>query len=241
MNAENVSNDADLIPSPWPVLTRPVVDGFNPARDRQATRSVQWDRAPFGLDRKEGGLMRSCSRSRHHRSLTVEPLEARILLSGPAAQLAFVQPPTNARAGSIIAPAVTVDVEDANGHVVTSNNSDVTLSIVSPATDSGVLSGTLTEQAVNGVATFSNLSISSAGIYTLQATDTEGAADAGDLAELHHDGSAAGIRLYSQDAGVVQRNATAKPPGRADHGRQRQSLRHNRVRAAPMATARCSK
>ena len=77
------------------------------------------------------------------------------------------------QAGSTITPPVTVAVEDANGNVVTTDNSSVTLAIGSGSTGAGTLGGTLTVAAVNGVATFSNLSISAAGTYTLQATDTD--------------------------------------------------------------------
>ena len=89
----------------------------------------------------------------------------------PAAKLAFVRQPTSVRARTTIAPGVTVAVEDAGGNVVTTDSSNLTVVIVSPATGGGTLCGTLTERAVNGVATFSNLSISTAGIYTLQAVD----------------------------------------------------------------------
>ena len=64
-----------------------------------------------------------------------------------------------------------VSVEDANGNVVTSDGSSVTIAIgANPG--SGTLGGTLTVAAVNGVATFSDLSINKAGTgYTLTAAD----------------------------------------------------------------------
>ena len=79
--------------------------------------------------------------------------------------------PTSAVAGAAISPAVQVSVEDANGNVVTSDNSSVTIAIgANPG--NGTLSGTLTVAAVNGVATFNGLSINKAGTgYTLTATD----------------------------------------------------------------------
>lgn len=85
-------------------------------------------------------------------------------------QLAFTQEPTSTAPGDTIIPAVTVSVEDVSGDVITSDDSNVTLSIYS-GPGGAVLSGTLTEQAQNGVATFSNLSINLAGNYSLQATD----------------------------------------------------------------------
>lgn len=87
---------------------------------------------------------------------------------GSAAQLAFAVQPADSFAGADITPNITVDVEDASGHLVASDDSPVTISIGS---GSGTISGTLTETAVDGVATFSNLVISTAGRYTLTATD----------------------------------------------------------------------
>ncbi len=86
----------------------------------------------------------------------------------PPSMLAFDQQPTNATAGTMISPAITVDVEDPFGNIVGSDSSDVTLSV---ASGSGSLLGTLTVTAVNGVATFNNLSIDIAGPYTLLAAD----------------------------------------------------------------------
>ena len=87
----------------------------------------------------------------------------------PAASniLAFAKQPANAVAGATIKPIV-VDVEDLLDHTIKTDTSSVTLSI---ATGPGALIGTKTVSAVNGVATFSNLSIDVAGTYTLTATD----------------------------------------------------------------------
>jgi len=82
----------------------------------------------------------------------------------------------NTAAGSSITPAVTVQVQDSNGILVASSTASVALAITSgtPATGGpGTLSGTLTKSAVNGVATFSNLSIDKDGnAYTLTATSS---------------------------------------------------------------------
>jgi hypothetical protein len=93
----------------------------------------------------------------------------------PAAadHLVFLQPPTDAAAGQTINPAVVVAVVDQYGNVVTGDNTDtVTLSIgVDPSGGAATLSGTLTVTVVNGVATFTDLSIDMAGAgYTLHAT-----------------------------------------------------------------------
>jgi hypothetical protein len=86
-----------------------------------------------------------------------------------ASKLAFTQQPTNANAGVAISPAVTVGVEDANGNIVTTDSSNVTLTLSSGTFASG--SNTATVVAVNGVATFSNLVINAGGTYTLAASD----------------------------------------------------------------------
>src|SRR4029079_15535346 len=90
--------------------------------------------------------------------------------AGAANKLAFSVQPSNTTAGASISPAVKVEVRDSNGNVVTSSSASVTLAIgTNPA--SGTLSGTKTVVAVNGVATFSDLSIDKAGTgYTLSAS-----------------------------------------------------------------------
>ena len=93
------------------------------------------------------------------------------ITAGPAAQLAFGQQPTSAPAGASLTPAVTVLVQDAFGNTMTSNSSNVTLALTTNP-GGGTLSGTTTMAAVNGVATFSNLSLNLAGSgYALTATD----------------------------------------------------------------------
>ncbi len=87
--------------------------------------------------------------------------------AGPAAKLAFIQQPENALAGADITPAITVDVEDSNGNLITSDNSStVVLSIAS-----GPPAGTASAGVVNGVATFSGVYLNTAGTYKFLATD----------------------------------------------------------------------
>jgi len=82
----------------------------------------------------------------------------------------------NTAAGASISPAVTVQVKDSNGIPVPSSTASVTLGVTpgTPASGGpGTLSGTLTQSAVNGVATFSGLSINRDGTgYTLTATSS---------------------------------------------------------------------
>src|SRR6185503_16573088 len=96
--------------------------------------------------------------------------------AGAANKLAFSVQPSNTTSGTQISPAVKVEVRDANGNLVNSAVS-VTLAIgTNPA--SGTLSGTKTVAAVNGVATFSNLSIDKVGSgYTLAASSAGLAGD----------------------------------------------------------------
>lgn len=86
-----------------------------------------------------------------------------------AVSLAFTDQPDDATAGQQLAP-VKVAVRDETGATVTSATDAVTLSLENNP-GSGLLSGTLTVNAVAGVATFSNLRIDKSGAgYTLSAT-----------------------------------------------------------------------
>jgi hypothetical protein len=91
-----------------------------------------------------------------------------------AAQLAFTGQPTNPDANAPMGP-VTVQVQDANGHTVTSSTASVTIAIeTGPAggTLSPAASSSLTVPAVAGIATFTGLSFTMAGAYTLVATSS---------------------------------------------------------------------
>ena len=88
--------------------------------------------------------------------------------TGAAAKLGFSQQPTEVIIGNVITPVITVDVEDASGGIVTSDNSAITLSV---ASGGGSLGGMLTVNAFDGVATFSNISVTATGNETLKAAD----------------------------------------------------------------------
>jgi hypothetical protein len=87
-------------------------------------------------------------------------------------QLGFIVQPSNSAVGAAISPALQVEVRDANGNRVTTSTNSITIGIgANPG--GGTLSGTTTVSAVNGVATFSNLSIDKTGVgYTLAASAT---------------------------------------------------------------------
>ncbi|MDC0309675.1 YCF48-related protein, partial [bacterium] len=94
-------------------------------------------------------------------------------VSGTAAStptdLALSTQPSNSSAGSPLASQPVVRVTDLEGNLVTSTSPSVTISITSGSGTSGAtLLGTTTVNAVDGVATFSDLQINTAGAdYTL--------------------------------------------------------------------------
>jgi len=97
------------------------------------------------------------------------PVQVATIIPGPADHLAFGVSPSSTVAGVVISPSVTVQILDASG-LLTTSTANVTLGIgTNPG--SAVLNGTTTVAAINGVATFSNLSINKTGTgYTLGAT-----------------------------------------------------------------------
>ncbi|MCU0621733.1 MAG: hypothetical protein MUC69_09535, partial [Gemmatimonadales bacterium] len=90
------------------------------------------------------------------------------VLPGPATRLAFVQQPTTVTAGAAIAPAVTVELLDAQNNRVTTSSAPVTLALTVPG--GAVLTGGGPIAAVGGLATFPALSVDQVGGYTLTAT-----------------------------------------------------------------------
>jgi hypothetical protein len=94
------------------------------------------------------------------------------ITSGSATQLILTVQPHNATAGATITPAVQVTALDAGGNTATGFAGNVTVAITSGTGKAGAtLAGTRTVAAVAGVATFSALSIDSAGAgYTLTAS-----------------------------------------------------------------------
>jgi type II secretory pathway pseudopilin PulG/protocatechuate 3,4-dioxygenase beta subunit len=119
---------------------------------------------PYTLTATDGTLTQATSTP-----ITVSP--------GSPAQLVFNNPPASPKptftAGGVFTPQPQVSVEDASGNVVTSDSSTVTLTV---AGQSLTCSGTGTSvAAVSGVATFQGCGgLTTAGNYTLVASDTEG-------------------------------------------------------------------
>ena len=87
-----------------------------------------------------------------------------------ASKLVFTTVPGTGSLAKGLAASVIVAIEDAFGNIVTGNTSSVTLSLVSRPAGSDFATGTVvTVNAVNGIATFSNLKFTKVGSYTLKA------------------------------------------------------------------------
>jgi subtilisin-like proprotein convertase family protein len=103
-------------------------------------------------------------------SLTGATSDAFTITAGKADHLAFAQQPTDTTVNTPISPAVMVQVLDANGNLVTGDNSDVVALTLANNPTGATLGGTTSVTVSNGVATFSNLTVNLAGTgYTLGA------------------------------------------------------------------------
>jgi hypothetical protein len=86
----------------------------------------------------------------------------------PPAKMAYLTQPSVGVAGGAMSPFV-VAIEDNLGNIVVGNTSAVTLTLTHGTFSNGQSS--VTANAVDGIATFSNLAISSPDSYILRATD----------------------------------------------------------------------
>jgi hypothetical protein len=96
-------------------------------------------------------------------------------VAGPPAQLSIRVQPGGALAGEALDPQPVVEILDAAGVLVSTDNSTEVTATISTGTGNpdAVLSGTLSVTAVNGVVTFSDLAIDLAGVdYTLEFNDS---------------------------------------------------------------------
>jgi hypothetical protein len=105
-------------------------------------------------------------------TLTSATSNAFNITAGSAFRLTFATQPTSDTAGTGMTPAVTVRVEDNIGNLVTSSTAGVSLAFgTNPS--GATLSGGGVVSAVNGIATFSAISIDKVGTgYTLVASST---------------------------------------------------------------------
>ena len=92
------------------------------------------------------------------------------ITAGAASKLTFSVQPSNTDADALISPAVKIQVLDALDNAVTTATNSISMTIgTNPS--AGALSGTTPVNAVNGVGTFSDLSIDEVGVgYTLVAS-----------------------------------------------------------------------
>ena len=92
--------------------------------------------------------------------------------SNPATRLAFAVEPSTVTAGATISPAVQVSVLNSSGAQVGGSSATITLAITAGTGATGAaLGGTVTRAAVNGIATFNDLTLSKVATgYTLTAT-----------------------------------------------------------------------
>lgn len=89
---------------------------------------------------------------------------------GTATKLVFTQEPQTTQATAAMATPVLVEAQSDLGNVDTSYNAVVTLDLSSNP-DSAILGGNVSVSAINGVATFSNLTVDKADTgYVLRAT-----------------------------------------------------------------------
>jgi hypothetical protein len=133
--------------------------------------------------------------------------------AGPAdvpTQLTFLGGPTNAIAGAALTPGVRVAILDAQGNTVTTATTSVTLAMGANSAG-GSLTGTVTESAVYGVATFSSLSIDKADTgYTLSAS-AAGVSGATSMAFSVAAGTASKLAFTAQPATTTIAGAALTP------------------------------
>ncbi len=141
---------------------------------------------------------------------TPAPVNPPTTTAGIATKLAFVSQPAGAVAGAAFTGQPVVTVQDANGNTLTGSTVPVTLAITS-GTSGAVLSGTATVNAVNGIATFSGLSINLVGSYTLSASST-GLTSATSTAFAVTPGVASKLVFTTQPVGAKAGNALATQP-----------------------------
>jgi len=92
---------------------------------------------------------------------------------GPADALRFVEQPTNRSPDVALDPAPSIQITDAFGNDVSSQGTDIELSINSSTATSPSLSGNISSSDASGLATFPNLSLDETGTYTLIANSND--------------------------------------------------------------------
>jgi hypothetical protein len=126
--------------------------------------------------------------------------------AGPATQLAVTTQPAGAVSGVAFTTQPVIAIRDASNNLTTSTAA-VTATI---ATGSGTLVGTATVNAVNGVATFTNLQVNGSGAHTI--TFTSGALTSATSASFTVTQVAASLSIQTQPAGATNGVAFGTQP-----------------------------
>jgi len=148
-----------------------VLNGTNPFGALYGTATF----TDFSIDQAGVGYTLQATDPAANATVTAGATAKFNITAGPATQFKFEstgEPPATATAGQNFAsPApIVVDAEDRFGQLATSYTGPVMIALANNAT--GTLIGTLTVNADKGVATFSNLAITTVGTYQLQASNT---------------------------------------------------------------------
>jgi uncharacterized repeat protein (TIGR03803 family) len=160
----SLSSSGTLIINDTTVAASPVLNG-------QLTVQVQNGIATFsGLFFSESGRYALTAIDGNISFLTSSTIQ----IGAPGTFLVLLSQPANATISSSLG-TVTVAIEDSLGDILTNDNSSVQLQLQANSATalqfpSAQLNGTTTVTAQNGIATFTNLSISDPGTYTLEAT-----------------------------------------------------------------------
>lgn len=131
-------------------------------------------------------------------SLTAATSNSFTITPGAASKLTFsAQPPASVNGGAVMS-AIGVQVEDANGNVVTTSTAPIALTLSGGS--GGTLSGITSTNAVAGVATFNNLSINKAGTNYILSANSGVLASATSTAINVNTGPAAKLVFATQPA-----------------------------------------
>jgi plastocyanin len=131
--------------------------------------------------------------------------------SAVAREVDFSVAPGATFTGDAITPAVKVEVRDTDGTKVTSSTASVALTLIGGA---GTLGGTTTSNAVAGVATYADLTISAAGTYQLIAAASGLAKDTTAPFAVTPPPDSAEVLVGNASGGIVfksQQNASQNP------------------------------
>jgi hypothetical protein len=133
---------------------------------------------------------------------------------GLVSKLAFLVQPSSATSGAAISPALQVAVTDSYGNIVTTTTHHISLSITSGTGTAGAtLSGTTGQGVVNGIATFSDVSIAKAGVgYTLRAETSNSNITTSSSFSITA-GAASQLGLATSAAGAPSGGAFTTQPG----------------------------